>query len=196
MTHAWTTHTLEGGGELEMGALPHELCPDEGQDFERWWTLHPDEHHEIMMHGKAVAIPRWQQAFGCDYRFSGQVSPAEPLTPDMCTLLDWAQLAIHPDLNGVLMNWYDGARDHYIGAHRDSTMGLVKGSPIVTISLGERRAFRLRPYKKKGFEDIEVGHGEVLVIPWKTNLVYTHEVPRARRYTHRRVSITMRAFEV
>lgn len=196
MEQAWTVHKLAEGGEVQMGALPQEMRPDDTDDFESWWTLHPLEHHEIMMHGKSVAIPRWQQAYGRDYRFSGQVSPAKPLTPEMGTFLAWARNAIHPDLNGVLMNWYDGSKGHYIGAHRDSTMGLVKGSPIVTISLGERRAFRMRPYKKKGFEDFNVGHGEVLVIPWKTNLVYTHEVPRARRYTHRRVSITLRAFEV
>ncbi len=194
MTQGWTTHELEGGGELLLGELPETICPDENDEFEAWWALHPEEHAEIMIHGSKTAIPRWQQAYGCDYRFSGQVSSAATLTPSMEQLLEWARLAVHPDLNGVLMNWYDGAKGHYIGAHRDSTMGLVKGSPIVTISLGERRAFRMRPYKQKGFEDIDVGHGDVLVIPWKTNLVYTHEVPRARRYTHRRVSITLRAF--
>jgi alkylated DNA repair dioxygenase AlkB len=196
MEQAWTVHKLAGGGEVKMAPLPQEIRPDDADDFERWWKLHPLEHPEIMMHGKPVAIPRWQQAYGCDYRFSGQVSPAQPLTPEMSALLEWARRVIHPELNGVLMNWYDGAKGHYIGAHRDSTMGLIKGSPIVTISLGERRAFRMRPYKKKGFEDFNVGHGDVLVIPWQTNLVYTHEVPRARRYTHRRVSITLRAFDV
>ena len=35
--------------------------------------------------------------------------------------------------------------DHYIGAHRDSTASMIEGVPIVTVSLGEERAFRLRP---------------------------------------------------
>ena len=51
----------------------------------------------------------------------------------------------------MLLNWYDAAQRHYIGAHRDSTVGLVSGAPIVTISLGATRTFRLRPMRGKGF---------------------------------------------
>jgi hypothetical protein len=42
------------------------------------WELHPAEFPEITIHGRLVRIPRWQQAYGRDYRFSGRVNRALP----------------------------------------------------------------------------------------------------------------------
>lgn len=194
----WERRRLElgsAGGEVLLTALPPELSPDpDGEVFDAWWALHPEERPVITMHGREVAIPRWQAAYGKNYRFSGQLSEALPLPDLMRPILDWAREHVDERLDGVLMNWYDASLGHYIGAHRDSTIGLVPRTPIVTISFGEERAFRMRPYKEKGFEDVLVGHGDVLVIPWKTNLTYTHEVPFSRRYRGKRISMTLRAF--
>ena len=191
----WTTRPLRHGKEVYTAQLPEALLGEDQASFERWWALHPEEYNTIMMHGRPVALPRWQRAYGHDYRFSGTISHAEPLTDEMRRLLDWTRQAIDPRLNGLLLNWYDGALGHYIGAHRDSTRGLIAQTPIVTVSLGEQRAFRMRRRGESGFEDFLVGHGDLLLIPWDTNLDYTHEVPRSKRYTGRRVSITIRAFE-
>jgi hypothetical protein len=45
-------------------------------------------------------------------------------------------------------------------------MGLehVEGAPIVTISLGATRVFRLSPMKGKGSVDFEAAHGAVFAI--------------------------------
>ena len=83
---------------------------------------------------------------------------------------------------------------HYIGAHRDSREGLIEGTPIVTVSLGEQRTFRLRPWEGRGFRDFAAPHGSVFVMPWGTNLAWTHEVPHAAAHTGRRISVTLRAF--
>lgn len=190
----FTTHTLaDGEHQILTTRLPEALLQQ--TSFERWWSLHPEAFSQIMIHGRMVEIPRWQQAYGKDYHFSGTVNEALDLTPEMQAVLEWCQQSIDARLNGLLFNWYDGAQDHYIGAHRDSRQGLIEGTPIVTISLGEERPFRMRHYRQKGFEDFLVGDGDVLVIPWKTNLTHTHEVPNAARYTDRRISITARAFE-
>jgi len=93
-----------------------------------------------------------------------------------------------------LLNWYDGQQGHYIGAHRDDTRDLHKDSPIVTISLGQERIFRMRRIGQKGFKDFTVRNGEVLVIPWDTNLKWTHEVPSFKKYIGKRISITLRAY--
>lgn len=39
--------------------------------------------------------------------------------------------ASDPRLNGLLVNWYDGERSHYIGPNGDSLTSSVPGSPIV-----------------------------------------------------------------
>jgi len=94
----------------------------------------------------------------------------------------------------LLLNWYDAERGHYIGAHRDSREDLVVGAPIVTISVGAKRTFRLRLPKQQGFIDFDASHGTVFVMPWQTNLRVKHEVPHSARAKGRRISITARAF--
>lgn len=178
-----------------VGRLPAALQERASADFDALWNLHPAKSNEILIHGRMVAIPRWQQAYGRDYQFSGTVNQALPV-PDMLTpFLTWVRDAVDTRLNGLLLNWYDGKRSHYIGAHRDSRKGLVSGTPIVTISIGEARSFRLRLPKEKGFIDFAATAGTVFVMPWVTNLNVKHEVPHSAQARGRRISITARAFQ-
>jgi alkylated DNA repair dioxygenase AlkB len=112
----------------------------------------------------------------------------------MTPFLSWAREAVDARLNGLLFNWYDAERAHYIGKHRDSTKNMIEGAPIVTISLGASRLFRLRPWRKPGIVDLEADHGAVIVIPYATNLEWTHEVPHRAADHGRRISITLRGF--
>lgn len=162
--------------------------------FTEIWNEHPKDYHRIKMYGKEIATPRWQQAYGKNYSYTGSKNNALPIPNDFNIFLEWAQINIDSRLNGLLLNWYDGQKGHYIGAHRDDTRDLHQDSPIVTISLGQERMFRLRKYKEKGFKDITVRNGEVIIIPWNTNLKWTHEVPNFKKYTGKRISITLRAY--
>ena len=162
--------------------------------FQTLWDLHPETYHTLKIHGKEVKTPRWQQAYGQNYRYTGSQNNALAIPDTLSPFLTWSQTHIHPGLNGLLLNWYDGERKHYIGAHRDDTRDLAKGSPIVTISLGEERVFRLRPWKSSGFIDVPIPHGGVVVIPWETNLSWTHEVPYFKKYHGKRISVTLRAY--
>jgi alkylated DNA repair dioxygenase AlkB len=200
---AFTRHSLDDRHSLWSGETPAELGGAPGEEdgadvgFEALWNLHPPDYPEILMHGRMVKTPRWQQAYGTDYRFSQIVNAGLPIPPLLKPCLDWACGAIDRRLNGLLLNWYDGALGHYIGAHRDSTDSMIDGAPIVTISYGGTRSFRLRPWKKRGagFKDFAAPHGTVFILPYDTNLTWTHEVPRTKAQTDRRISITMRAFE-
>src|SRR4051812_11899242 len=90
---------------LLEGILPQALALSSGQ-FETLWGSHPSTFPVIKMHGRLVKIPRWQQAYGVDYRFSGQVSKALPIPELLAPLLVWAKNEIDERLNGVLLNWY------------------------------------------------------------------------------------------
>lgn len=190
----FTRHILDDRHEFFSGVLPPHLLIDERQ-FERLWNEHPAEFHEIMMHGRLVKTPRWQQAYGKDYHYTGNVNKALAVPSLLKPLLAWTQEMFDSRLNGILLNWYDGSLDHYIGAHRDSTTNIHQGSPIVTISLGQERIFRLRPWKGRGMRDFPATNGTVFVMPFTTNQMWTHEVPKSKRYQQRRISVTMRAFE-
>lgn len=187
-------HTkLHTGDRFWTGRLPDLILNEIA--FDELWMLHPSEFSEILIHGRRVKTPRWGQAFGRDYRFSGQLSHAAPVPDILKPILAWAQGAIDDRLNGLLINWYDGALGHYIGKHRDKTTGMVDGSPIVTISLGESRVFRLRQWKGTVKTDFLAKHGDVFVIPFEMNKRWTHEVPKSKRYDGQRISVTIRAFE-
>ena len=190
---ATLVHQLDPEHALFERRLPPELAVP-AREFETLWNLHPDRFHEMVMHGKPVKTPRWQQAYERDYQYSGSRNNALPLPAELAPFLSWAQEEIDPRLNGLLLNWYDGGQRHYIGKHRDSIVGLVPGAPIVTISLGDERKFRLRPWRGSGFKDFAATDGTVFILPFDTNRAWTHEVPASQRQTGRRISITLRAF--
>ncbi len=162
--------------------------------FQSLWNTHPDDFHEIRIHGKWIKTPRWQQAYGKNYHYTGSKNNALPITAELEPFLTWSQHHIDQRLNGLLLNWYDGAQSHYIGAHRDDTRDLHPDSPIVTISVGQERVFRMRPWQQKGFKDLTVRHGDVVVVPWDTNTRWTHEVPHFKKYAGKRISLTLRAY--
>lgn len=200
MFHGMARHELGSSHELWAGRLPDLLILNE-KEFATLWSLHPQEYHKIRApHGALVATPRWQQAYGKDYAYSKSVNralPVETLTtavPKIEEIVSWSREQIDGRLNGLLLNWYDGALGHYMGKHRDSTKNIIDGTPIVTISLGERRRFRLRPHKGQGFIDFDATNGTVFVTPYETNLAWTYEVPKERSCRGRRISITLRAF--
>src|SRR5207244_7232756 len=95
----------------------------------------------------------------------------------LAPFLSWTREMIDQRLNGLLLNWYAADQSHYIGAHHDDTRDLVDGTPIVTISLGDNRSFRLRLPRQKGFIDFEARHGSIFIMPWQTNLGVKHEIP-------------------
>lgn len=186
-------HELDGEHRFFTGTLPDKLILRK-QQFETLWEMHPDEYHEIMMHGRLVKTPRWQQAYGRDYQYTGRANEALPVPALLQPLHKWCREQIDEGLNGLLLNWYDGSLGHYIGRHRDSTVDVVVGSPIVTISFGEERVFRLRPWKGQGFIDFPTKDGSLFVMPYETNLAWTHEVPSRAKDTGKRISVTLRAF--
>jgi hypothetical protein len=64
-------HVLEDGHRFFVGRLPAELCPAES-GFEALRDLHPNDYHVIKIHGRPVKTPRWQQAYGADYHYTGR----------------------------------------------------------------------------------------------------------------------------
>ena len=186
-------HQLDDNNCFYSAMLPAHLILDD-TEFATLWDLHLDEFHEIFLHGRFVKTPRWQQAYGRDYHYTGNLNKALPIPEMLEPILKWSQQQIDERLNGLLLVWYDGSMNHYIGKHRDSTKGMCDGAPIVTISFGEERVFRLRPWKQSGMHDFKTSNGRIFVMPYETNKNWTHEVPKAKRYQGRRISITLRAF--
>ena len=131
-----------------------------------------------------------------DDQYTGSRNNALPLPDALAPFLTRAIDETDARLNGLLLNWYDGDQQHYIGKRRDSIDGLIPGTPIVTISLGDERKFRMRPWRGQGFTDFNASDGTVFILPFDTNRSWTHELPASKRQTGRRISITLRGFRV
>lgn len=196
-----TRHELCDGSELYFGALPEALRLDT-DEFELLWSRHPEEFHQVRNpKGEMGPTARWQQAYEKNYVYSGSVNNALPLhvltagIPKIAQCVQWCKETIDERLNGVLCNWYEARLGHYISAHRDSRKGLIEGVPIVTVSFGDSRTFRLRQYRnEKEKVDFRVDDGSVIVIPAETNRRWKHEVVKTKRARGRRVSVTLRGF--
>ena len=193
MYPGFESSALDPENSIWSGCLPDEILASP-HSFDTLWDLHPAEYHAIEILGKRVKTPRWQQAYDKTYRYSGERNEALPTPQVLRPVLNWSREAIDERLNGILLNWYDGSLGHYIGKHRDSTTDLAYGTPIVTISLGEERVFRLRPWKGKGYRDFPASHRRVFIMPYETNLNWTHEIPASKSLKGKRISITLRAF--
>ena len=192
------TETREINFDSRHGVLRQKLpraLSEKQAVFKSLWLLHPAQFPSIFLHGRQVALPRWQQAYGRNYVFSGQTSKAKSVPGILKPYLIWAQQQIDQRLNGLLLNWYDGRAGHYIGAHRDSTNGLVKDSSIIMISLGGSRVMRFRSVSQRGYIDIEIDNGDVIIMPLSTNKYFKHEIPGFKRHQDNRISITLRCFE-
>ncbi|KST66368.1 hypothetical protein BC008_26225 [Mastigocoleus testarum BC008] len=186
---------LDTDCQITTGTIPADLIPDSTR-FKELWSLHPDEYSEIVIHGKHVKVPRWNRAYEKDYPFSNQIAIAHDVPESLKSYLEWVQQEIDPRINGLFVNWHDGSLSHYHGKHRDSTKGLIPQTPIITISLGEERVFRMRPYPKGNLiKDFVLRNGDFIIIPWRTNQHWTHEIPKFAKYKNHRISVTMRAFE-
>jgi hypothetical protein len=102
--HAFQEHSLFGRYPFFSGRLPTALLTAPTDEFDKLWDMHPAQSNEILIHGRMVPIPRWQQAYGRDYQFSGTTSPALPVPDTLAPFLGWVRDAIDERLNGLLLN--------------------------------------------------------------------------------------------
>ncbi len=198
----FTRNKMGKSSWLDCGTVPINLKPGSIQ-FKTLWNLHPDVHSEIVMYGKKVKIPRYQQSYLQDYKFSGAVSKQVPLPDEMLSYLKWANSLGYGDFQQVLVNWYQNG-ENYIGSHSDDESQLVENSPIVTITLcgpGEPRKFRIRAKdeQKTIQKDIETKNGDVLVMGGKFQKEFKHEIVKmtgkSALKAGARISITLRQFK-
>lgn len=181
---------------LEKGKIPFKLSKEEYQSL---WDSHPVERNEIFIFNKYQKVPRWQQAYGQNYQFSGNTAVAQPITEMLKKYIDWANMneikkGRIGGLNGILVNWYQYG-EHYIGWHSDDESQLDQNAPIYTISLGTTRTFKIREKKnKKNVTNYELENNDFLIMGGEFQKHYQHHLPKRKKCKHSRISITIRKF--
>ena len=190
---AWTG----AGSWLAVGRVPKRLRADPAQ-FETLWALRPADFGKVVMMGREVATPRWHQSYGRGYYFTGMQHAALPVPEPVRPILDWANALGLGHFNQVLFNWYANGH-HYIGRHRDDETQLVRRSPILSLSFGATRTFRVRDWRTgKVALDLPLPDGAALVMGGSMQATHQHEVPKIGgkkgEAVGRRINITLRQF--
>lgn len=193
--------TLSESAWIEQGMLPTDLTSK--MDFETLWELHPEKLGEVRMFGRLVPTPRWQQSYMQDYFFTGVEHKAAELPVKFQPFLSWAnqvlsEICPNLEFNQALINWYQDG-NHYIGPHRDDERQLVKHSPIMSISLGQQRTFRVKNRFTGVITDIQMPDTSFLVMCGTMQRDFTHEVLKVTgqkgRDMGRRINVTFRVFK-
>lgn len=167
-------------------------------NFDEIWNLHPETQHVIVIHNKAVKQPRYTQSYMRDYNYSGTSAKAKELPKELEPLYEQAKL-YDPRFNQMLVNWYENGA-HYIGAHSDDTKQLIADSPILSVSYGAPRKFRIRDKRNKSIvQDIMMQDNTAVVMKDDFQKCFTHEIvkiggTKGLQYG-RRINVTFRCFK-
>lgn len=178
----------------------------------------PWKQEAITLYGRRHPLPRltcWMADPGCGYRYSGLDNALESWSPAAAQLRRQLQALTGWRFNSLLLNLYRDGRDT-MGWHADDEPELNPAAPIASLSLGASRDFRLRPRPSprpapglpppEGYStatantddspcapfNLELGHGDLLLMEPPSQLWWQHAVPRRLRVQEERLNLTFR----
>lgn len=184
------------------GSVSNELHFSE-QEFT---SLANEIKHKIplVIFNKQVFSNHYGLVYNVPYTFSKHEHEAIPITNSKLKvwLLFSRQLTGRPGMNQVLVNRYEDGNQN-IGLHSDSEGELVKGSPIVSVSIykhpveSEFREFHIVPKEKyieesnEGFKIILRDY-TVIIMMHETQKKFKHGVPLSTTAKQDRLNLTFR----
>lgn len=185
---------FEPNSWVDSGVLPEYLYID----FEELWSLKPEEKEKFRCFGRECTFPRYHRSFGKDYVFSGKTHRGHPILDMLIDLKEFFETE-YGEFQQVLVNWYENGLD-YISKHKDDEKQIVRDSPIVSISFGQERKFRIRDSHEKILKDINMTGNSFLVMGGEFQTHFYHEVPKVcgnkGESMGRRINITLRKFTI
>lgn len=156
----------------------------------------PTYKHKIKIYNKEVEIPRFQQAYGKDYPYSGTVSKSKEM-PDVIVKIKNIISKLYPDIdfNMCLVNWYLTG-DDYISFHADDENVFHENTPVVgvTFCYGESRKLKIKVKDtKETVANVRLTNGSLYVMEGNFQKEFLHGVPKQKK-CGKRISLTFRSF--
>lgn len=106
--------------------------------------------------------------------------PTVAFTPLVDRLRQRTEALLGQTLNHCLVQRYvDGSAN--ISLHADKTIDVLRGSSVVNVSLGATRTMVLRDKRDRETQRIDLPHGSVFVLGWRTNRLFQHGIHPDRR---------------
>lgn len=169
-----------------------------GEEADRLFTRLLDEiawqEEAIKVYGRSVKVPRlvaWYGDPGAHYTYSGVTHAPLAWTPALARLKARIETATAHRFNSVLANLYRNERDS-MGWHADKERELGSNPVIASLSLGQRRLFKLRHNKTKETVDLWLEHGTLLLMAGALQHHWRHCLPKSRQPMGPRINLTFR----
>lgn len=152
------------------------------------------QQERLFIYGRWLSVPRltaWYGDTDAHYRYSGvEHSPLPWIAPLDQLREDVEQICGQP-FNSVLANLYRDGRDS-MGCHSDNEKVLGVNPLIASLSFGETRVLRFRHLNNGRKIDLELAHGDLLLMAGTLQHHWQHELPKTRKPINPRINLTFR----
>jgi len=154
----------------------------------------PWRHDEVVMFGKHITTARkvaWIADEGVAYAYSGKSRQPAAWTETLLELKTICENRTGAVYNSCLLNLYqDGSEG--MGWHSDDERSLAPGSSIAALSLGAERKFSFKHRSTKETVSLILENGSLLDMRGTTQKHWLHQIPKSKRVTEPRISLTFR----
>jgi alkylated DNA repair dioxygenase AlkB len=148
----------------------------------------------IRLFGKTVLQPRLSQFYsdpGVSYVYSNQEFKGEMWTEELAELNRAIQELTSHTFNSALVNYYRDGNDS-MGLHADNEPELGINPAIASMNFGASRKMVFRKNGTKEKLQIELNHGDLLIMSESLQHNWKHEIPKQRKIDSARLNITFR----
>ncbi len=162
--------------------------------FRRLYQTLDWQAERLYIYGRWLNVPRlmaWYGDTNAHYRYSGVDHVPLPWTAELLALkADVEAMCGHP-FNSVLANLYRDGRDS-MGCHADNEKELGRNPVIASLSFGETRLLRFRHPQSECRLDVDLEHGDLLIMAGELQHHWRHELPKTRKAKQPRINLTFR----
>jgi alkylated DNA repair dioxygenase AlkB len=152
------------------------------------------EQEEIIVFGKKVMVPRqvcWYGDKQAVYSYSGVVHQPLPWNDILLEIKQRIESFSGFLFNSVLANLYRFGNDS-MGWHADKEKELGRNPAIASLSFGDDRLFKLRHNKTGEMINIDLQHGDLLLMSGALQHHWRHCIPKTRLEKKPRINLTFR----
>ena len=152
------------------------------------------QEEQIKVFGRLFIVPRlvcWYGDINAVYSYSGVKHQPLIWDEELLKIKRRIENFSHYSLNSVLANLYRDGNDS-MGWHADKEKELGQNPAIASLSLGDTRLFKMRHCKTKEIINIDLEHGDLLLMSGPLQHHWQHSIPKTQIEKKPRINLTYR----
>jgi alkylated DNA repair dioxygenase AlkB len=156
------------------------------------------QEEEVFIYGKWCKVPRlmcWYGDTGAVYHYSGVSHQPTPWTAELLSVRKNIEKYCQSNFNSVLANLYRNGSDS-MGCHADNEKELGANPVIASLSFGDARLFRLYHKKSKELLNLQLEHGDLLIMAGTLQHHWVHSLPKTKSIKTQRINLTFRKINI